>query len=117
MPRLTDEQAQERYLADVRFAIHLTKQGRFRLFERMTGDEVGEYASEPEARAAALALDPGAMIRIKVDSGLNEKIVGGPTVAELEQMGLDACRKFLRLHPGHVGACNVIPELQLRSRP
>lgn len=106
---LTHEQAQEKFLSDVRFAIHTTKAGRWWLFERFTGEDVGEgeYNSESEARDAVRTIDPCAMVRIN-----HKKIVGGPTYQELTGLGLDAVREFLRLHPGHIGAGNAIRQLE-----
>lgn len=105
--KLTHEQAQERYLTDVRWAIHMTKAGRWHLLERLTGESVGEYDSEPEARAAARKIDPLGMARIN-----QEKIVGGPTYDELLNLGLDAARDFQRLHPGHLGSMAAIGQLE-----
>ena len=93
---LTDEQAQERYLADVRFAIHTSKRGTWRAFERLTGEDIGDYPSESEARAAIKQIDPTAMVRINYT-----QIVGGPMVADLRGMELGQARDFLRLHPVH----------------
>jgi hypothetical protein len=104
---LSVEQAQEKYLVDVRYAIHTTRAGRWRLFERQTGEDVGEYGSESEARNAVLAIDMRAMVRINY-----KKIIGGPKYEELMAIGLDAARNFARLHPGHIGAENAIRQLE-----
>lgn len=103
--------AQEKYLLDVPWAIHRTKAGRWYAFDRKTGDSVGEYDSEGEARAAIRAKDVVGMIRINM-----EKIVGGPTFDQLKETGLAACREFLRLHPRHVGAINVISQMEQEAQ-
>jgi len=104
---MTDDQAQRQYLYDVCWAIHATPTGRWRAFERTTGEDVGTYDGEPEARRAIKAIDPNGMTRINGD-----KIIGGPSYEKCLILGIEKCAQFLDLHPGHMAATNALATLQ-----
>jgi hypothetical protein len=104
-PSFDERKHTVRYMCDVRWAIRLLPSGKWWAFERSTGDEIGEYDSEPDARKAIRHLDPTGMIRI--NSG---KIIGGPTVDEMSTWTTEMVRNFQDLHPGHVGASNVLSD-------